>query len=33
MKRENVLIAIGSLILSLLLWLQLQPLFDPDKER
>jgi len=32
-RRENILIAIGSFFIAILLWLQVQPLFDPDKER
>ena len=32
-RRENFLIGIGSVVIALLLWLQVQPLFDPDKER
>ncbi len=33
MKLENILIFIASLIISILLWLQIQPLNDPSRER
>lgn len=32
-RRDGILMFIASLVISLLLWLQVQPLFDPGKER
>jgi len=33
MKRENVLLVIASLIISVALWVQVQPMFEPGRER
>lgn len=33
MKTENILLAVASLVISVLLWLQVQPMFVPDKVR
>lgn len=33
MKRENVLLLIASLIVSIALWVQVQPMFEPGRER
>lgn len=33
MNRENVLLAIASLFIAVLMWLQVQPLYEPGRER
>lgn len=33
MKRENILLLIASLIVSVALWVQVQPMFEPGRER
>ncbi|QYK52339.1 MAG: hypothetical protein KF824_08720 [Fimbriimonadaceae bacterium] len=33
MKRENILLLIASLIISVALWVQVQPMFEPGRER